>query len=65
MASRVQLIDPFDLQSYRYFPAYIPTIERLAAHHIENQAYEKAIQYLEKAACVQWVFTILFEKRNN
>ncbi|RWS04201.1 intraflagellar transport protein 88-like isoform X1 [Dinothrombium tinctorium] len=40
-------------QSYRYFPSYIPTIERIAAHYIENQIYEKAIKYLEKAAAVQ------------
>ena len=41
------------LQSYRYFPSYIPTIERLAAYYIETQVYEKATRYLEKAAAVQ------------
>ncbi|XP_054163457.1 intraflagellar transport protein 88 homolog [Oppia nitens] len=39
--------------SYRYFPSHIPTIERLAAHYLENKIYEKAIKYLERAALVQ------------
>lgn len=40
-------------QSYRYFPSHIPTLERLAGHYIENQVYEKAIRFLEKASKVQ------------
>ncbi|RWS30890.1 intraflagellar transport protein 88-like isoform X1 [Leptotrombidium deliense] len=39
--------------SYRYYPSFIPTIERIAAHYIENQIYEKATKYLERASVVQ------------
>lgn len=48
-----KLAPNFNLQSYRYLPSHIPTIERLAAYYIENQIYEKAIRYLERASAVQ------------
>ena len=43
----------FMTESCRYLPSHIPTLERLAAHFIENQVYEKAIRFLEKASHVQ------------
>lgn len=41
------------MESYRYLPSHIPTIERLAAYYIEVKMYEKAIKYLEQLASIQ------------
>lgn len=41
------------MESYRYLPSHIPTIERLAAYYIEVKMYEKAIKYLEQLSNIQ------------
>lgn len=41
------------MESFRYLPSHIPTIERLAAYYIEVKMYEKAIKYLEQLANIQ------------
>lgn len=58
------LLLPFSLcKSYRQNSAFIPTLERLAAHYIETKAYEKAINYLKQASSIEprkvkWLLTI-------
>ncbi|KAL0615252.1 Intraflagellar transport protein 88-like protein [Plecturocebus cupreus] len=40
-------------ESYRYFPCNIEVIEWLGAYYIDNQFWEKAIQYFERASLIQ------------
>ncbi|KAH7639466.1 tetratricopeptide repeat protein 10 [Dermatophagoides farinae] len=41
------------LESYRYLPSHIPTIERLAAYYIEMKMYDQTIKFLEQLAIIQ------------
>ena len=43
------------MQSFRYFPSDINTISWFGSYYIESQFIEKAIQYFERAAEVQYV----------
>ncbi|MBN3306649.1 IFT88 protein, partial [Amia calva] len=40
-------------ESFRYFPSNIDVIKWLGGYYISTQAWEKGIQYLEKAALIQ------------
>ncbi|OTF72385.1 intraflagellar transport protein 88-like protein [Euroglyphus maynei] len=41
------------LDSYRYLPSHIPTIERLAAYYIEMKMYDQTIKFLEQLTIIQ------------
>eukprot|EP00055_Hartaetosiga_balthica_P008287 m.30306 g.30306 ORF g.30306 m.30306 type:complete len:844 (-) comp6222_c0_seq1:228-2759(-) len=43
----------YHFESFRYFPSDITTIAWFSSYHVESQAFEKAIQFLEKAVEIQ------------
>ena len=48
-------LDSLLLQSFRYFPANLSTLAWMGAYFVDSQFCEKAIQYFERAAAVQFV----------
>ena len=41
------------MDSNRFMPSHIPTLERLAAYYIEVKMYEKAIKFMEQLSNIQ------------
>ena len=41
--------------AYRYFPSNMDVIQRLGAHYLKAQFYEKAISFFERASIIQYV----------